>query len=92
MSNIIQIQKGNRVLTIPVTQKESYLSQGYNMIDQSGNVIEYATSGATVSVAEYQKVLQENEKLKAENHKLRQQRSAGSSQNITTKQSSNPRN
>ena len=57
--------KENKVYTIDEKDKNAYLSQGFNICDDSGKVLEYSPSG-TVSRAEYNKVLAELEELKSE--------------------------
>lgn len=57
--------KGNKVYTIDETSKKAYLSQGYDIIDESGNVIEHSPA-ATVPYSEYAKVIVENEVLHAQ--------------------------
>ena len=34
--------KGNKVYTVDETSKKSYLSQGYDIIDDSGDIIEHS--------------------------------------------------
>lgn len=62
--------KANKVYTIDETAKAAYLSQGYNITDDKGNVLERSPSG-TVSRAEYDKALAEIKKLKSENKELK---------------------
>ena len=62
--------KNNKVYKIDEASKKAYLSQGYEIQDEKGNVV--ATPDTkTVPYADYQKVLDENKKLKAENAKLK---------------------
>ena len=35
--------KGNKVYTVNETSKKSYLSQGYDIIDDSGDIIEHSS-------------------------------------------------
>ena len=69
--------KSNKVYTIDETQKKSYIDQGYDILDDEGNVIEYG-AGKTVSHEKYRSLesdinslKKENEKLKEENKKLK---------------------
>lgn len=55
--------KENKVYTIDENSKSTFLSQGFDICDDSGKVLEYSQTG-TVSRAEYNKVLAELEKLK----------------------------
>ena len=43
--------KGNKVYTIDETQKYMYQAQGYDIIDDAGNIIEYG-AGKSVSYEE----------------------------------------
>ena len=62
--------KRNKVYTVNETTKDSYLAQGYDIADDSGNVIERSPQ-STVKYSEYAAVVEENKKLKAENKKLK---------------------
>ncbi|UYG93191.1 hypothetical protein [Cytobacillus firmus] len=66
-----KVKKLNRVLTVEDSAVPSYLKAGYDEIDEKGEVVKRATGGRTVSIAEYNKVLDEVESLKAENKKLK---------------------
>lgn len=68
---MFKVRKGNRILTVNETEKEFYLSEGYEVVefDEGLNdyvVTEKATGGRTYSVAEYNKVVEELEKVKGE--------------------------
>lgn len=65
------VKKANRVLTVSKEAVSSYLKDGYDEIDEKGEVIKRATGGKTVSLAEYNKALEENETLKSEIKKLK---------------------
>ena len=56
--------KGNKVYTITEQEKKSYISRGFDILDDNGNTVAYG-SGKTVSYDEYVKVKEELEKLKA---------------------------
>lgn len=62
--------KANKQYSVDEKTKDAYLSQGYNIVDKSGNVIEYSAQ-ATVKYSKYAAVLEENKKLKAEIKKLK---------------------
>lgn len=64
MSDTVKVRKRNKVLNIPAGRLTSYLNQGYDQISEDGEIIEKATGGGTVSVAEYNKVVSELEELK----------------------------
>lgn len=57
--------KANKQYTIAETEKAAYLAQGYDIIDESGAVVEHSPQG-TVAYSEYEKVLNENAALRAE--------------------------
>lgn len=57
--------KGNKVYTVDETSKKAYLSQGYDIIDDQGDIIEHSPT-ATVPYAEYAKVIAENEVLQSQ--------------------------
>lgn len=57
--------KANKIYTVDEISKAAYLSQGFDITDNEGNVIERSSSG-TVSYAEYERLLKENAALKAE--------------------------
>ena len=59
-----KVKKANRVLTVDESVVESYLKDGYDQIDEKGEVVKRATGGRTVSLAEHNKVLDELEGLK----------------------------
>lgn len=57
--------KANKQYTIAETEKAAYLAQGYDIIDESGAVVEHSPQ-ATVAYSEYEKVLNESATLRAE--------------------------
>ncbi|MEG1004343.1 MAG: hypothetical protein RSD13_05040 [Clostridium sp.] len=73
----MKASRGNKVYTIDEVQKKSYIEQGYDILDDEGNIIDYGT-GKSVSYEDHRKVVdelnnlrEENEKLKEENKKLK---------------------
>lgn len=67
----------NKVYTINETEKSYYIAQGYDILDDEGEIISYGAV-KSVSYEEYRKVKDrldllelENEKLKEENKKLK---------------------
>lgn len=66
-SNTVTVQRANVLLDIPEHQVDYYLSQGYNVIDEYGNIIK---ESAPTSVGALQKKVRE-QALEIEN--LRQQ-------------------
>ena len=63
----ITVKKKNKVLNIEDTRLESYLKQGYDQIDKDGKVVEKATGGKMVSLAEFNKAVED---LDAANEKI----------------------
>ncbi len=57
-------EKGNKVYTIDESMKARYEADGFDIKDDSGNLISTG-KGKTVSYEEYQKVIDELEALKA---------------------------
>lgn len=71
MSNTVKIRKGNKVRYVEVGRLEAFLNQGFEQIDEQGNVIRRATGGSVVPIAKYNQLLEENERLKAEIEQLK---------------------
>ena len=61
----ITVKKNNKVLNIEDTRLESYLLQGFDQIDRDGNILTKATGGRTISLQEYNKVLNKLNELEA---------------------------
>lgn len=59
------VQKGNRQLKIDEAEKSHYLEQGYDLLDDRGDVSEFATN-KTVPISEFTKLQAELEALKLE--------------------------
>lgn len=57
--------KDNKVYTVDEVSKKDYLAQGFDIIDDNGNIIERNPSAA-VPYSEYAKLLAEVERLKAQ--------------------------
>ncbi|GGE47678.1 hypothetical protein GCM10011391_28070 [Pullulanibacillus camelliae] len=64
MSDTVKIRKKNRILRIEKDRLPGFLKQGYDQIDESGKIIKRATGGRMISVAEYNEVIEELEKIK----------------------------
>lgn len=62
--------KGNKVYTIDETQKAMYQAQGYDIVDNEGEIIEYG-AGKSVSYEEYKALEEKAAKLEKENKKLK---------------------
>lgn len=71
MGNAVKIRKGNKVKYVDAGRLNVYLNQGFEQIDEQGNVIKRATGGAFIPIAQYNQLLEENEKLKAEIEELK---------------------
>lgn len=81
MRNLISVKRANVILDIDPELKAQYLSEGYSVLDENGNVVEKAMSTDVgelqVTVARLEK---ENEELKAEIKKLKTK----TQKNVTT--------
>lgn len=58
--------KDNKEYDITENQKAEYLSQGYDIVDGNGKVIEYSPK-KTIAYSEYQKLKKELEETKDDN-------------------------
>ena len=65
---MIYAEKDNKVYVINKTEKDYYLKRGFNVVDESGETIEYGKGNEQAIAAELKA---ENEKLKAENEELK---------------------
>ena len=61
----MQAVKGNKVYDVTTETKSSYLSQGFDIVNEAGTVLEYG-KGKKVDYEEYAKVKAENEALKSQ--------------------------
>lgn len=68
----IKVQRGNKILRIDDSNKQTYLDLGYDVIDAKGKITEH--NSKTVTIAEYQALIAENKALKAEIEKLKAKR------------------
>lgn len=55
--------KGNKVYTIDQSQQERYVKEGFDILDDSGKVVQQG-AGKTVPYEQYQTVANENTALK----------------------------
>lgn len=62
--------KANKQYVVNDTNKDAYLAQGYDIVDDKGSVIERSPQ-STIKYDEYKKVVDENVALKAEIKKLK---------------------
>lgn len=65
------MRKGNRVIHVNEGRVNSFLAQGYDQINEKGEIVKRATGGRTVNIAEYNAVVEELEALKKENATLK---------------------
>lgn len=60
----VKVRKKNKIKVVNQNRVAAHLNQGYDQIDENGKIVKRATGGRTVSLAEYNKVLDELEELK----------------------------
>lgn len=65
------MRKGNRVIHVAEGRVNSFLAQGYDQVNEKGEIVKRATGGRTVNIAEYNVVVEELEVLKKENAALK---------------------
>ena len=65
------MRKGNRVIHVDEGRVDSFLAQGYDQVNEKGEIVKRATGGRTVNIAEYNAVVEELEALKKENATLK---------------------
>ncbi|MEK4003020.1 hypothetical protein MHI59_29715 [Bacillus sp. FSL K6-2822] len=87
MSNVVKVKRLNKTLNIDEGRLNSYLLDGYDQIDEAGNIITRATGGRNVSLAEFNGVLTEKDALVAENEKLKSENSKLKAENSKLKKS-----
>lgn len=54
-----KLQKANKVVNVDDSLVSQYLAEGYDLITEEGEVVEHATGGRTISIAEHNAVLTE---------------------------------
>ncbi|ARJ26064.1 hypothetical protein B7492_34095 (plasmid) [Bacillus mycoides] len=87
MSNVVKVKRLNKTLNIDEARLDSYLLDGYDQIDEAGEIITRATGGRNVSLAEFNGVLVEKDALVAENEKLKSENSKLKAENSKLKKS-----
>ncbi len=87
MSNVVKVKRLNKTLNIDEGRLDSYLLDGYDQIDEAGNIITRATGGRNVSLAEFNGVLAEKDALVVENDKLKSENSKLKAENSKLKKS-----
>lgn len=68
----MKASKDNKVYTIDTTQKDYYIAQGYDILNDEGNIIEYG-AGKSVSYKEYEELEKNYNTLEKENKKLKKE-------------------
>lgn len=58
----MKASKGNKVYTIDETQKKSYVVQGFDILDDNGEIIQHG-AGKSVSYEKYKELEDENTEL-----------------------------
>lgn len=76
--------KGNKVYTIDDTLKKRYQDDGYDITDDSGNVVAYGR-GKTVPYEAYMAVVKERDELKAQLDALNDSDTSESAEKATRK-------
>lgn len=70
----IQVERGAVVLTVPETMAEYYYDQGYDILDDSGNVVKAAVPADNARLRmDWKNHVEEISRLRAENALLRKQ-------------------
>ncbi|AJH77450.1 MULTISPECIES: hypothetical protein [Heyndrickxia] len=62
----VKVRKENRVLHVPEGQVAKFLNQGYDQIDETGNIVKRATGGRMVTLQEYNRLLDRVAELEQE--------------------------
>ncbi len=68
----MKASKGNKVYTIDETQKKSYVVQGFDIMDDNGEIIQHG-AGKTVPYDKYAELEEKVTKLEKENKKLKEE-------------------
>lgn len=84
MSNAVKVRKGNKVKYVDAGRLKAFLNQGFEQIDENGEVVKRPTGGSSVPIAKYNQLLDENEKLKAEIKKLKKENKSSSKSEKTS--------
>ena len=66
----MKASKDNKVYTITEAEKDFYIKQGFDILDDKGNIIEHG-AGKKVDAEDYQVLKSENKKLKEEIKELK---------------------
>lgn len=66
MSNTVKVKRLNKVLNIDKDFLTSYLNDGFDQINEEGEILKRATGGRNISVQEYNQALDKIDALEAE--------------------------
>jgi cell shape-determining protein MreC len=66
----MKASKGNKVYSIDESQKKAYIAQGFDIMDDKGNVLSYG-AGKTVSYDKFKELEDKNAELEEENNELK---------------------
>lgn len=66
----MKARKGNKIYNIVDAEKDFYLKQGFDILDDKGNITDHAP-GKSVSFEEYQKLKEKAAKLEKEIKELK---------------------
>lgn len=81
----VKVRKKNKIKVVNQNRVAAHLKQGYDQIDENGEIVKRATGGRTVSLAEYNKVLDELEELKKTPSDIQEEIEALKKENATLK-------
>lgn len=70
--DLVRVKKDNKVLYVPEERLSYYLREGYDQINDQGEIVKRATSGRMVPIAEHNKVVEELGRTKAELEKAKE--------------------
>ncbi|MGE8057366.1 hypothetical protein ACQKOD_26480 [Bacillus mycoides] len=66
MSNTVKVKRLNKVLNIDKDFLPSYLNDGFDQINEEGEILKRSTGGRNISVQEYNQALDKIDALEAE--------------------------
>lgn len=64
--DLVTVKKMNRVLTVDANNVDSYLRDGYDQIDEKGQIVKPATGGKMISLPEHNAALVKIAELREE--------------------------
>lgn len=70
--DILFVKSGNKIYQTNAFDLPNYLKEGFDQVDETGKkIIKRATGGKTITIQQYNKALDQIDKLKAEIEKLK---------------------